>query len=362
MLVPRQRKQRYNSSRIGNQGTMKRDLQVAGRHQDPLRRFTATPLVADLCVMDRRVRLETNSTTLFDRALKLFEQDHGSSTAPHEFLWRFVGESNSCLKPPWPEMTAFSDHGLRYVNLGQRSFFAVDLEAREAIAFLSDELAKDEAGFSSVFASTIFDLTAAALGLVQISAACVALHGRALLIFGPPRSGKTTSTYLARQLGLEFHADEASFLDLKPEGLHVWGQFWPAAFREETTQFLPELSSSTRSLNYGSLSFLLLENHSFRPLRARPAVPVGCLFLERQASKAPRLIPLSSVELEDRLQHAPAFLDDARFDAQYAAALRALGELPAYRLLYGNDPGQAASAYLGLVTKLPRHHSSEVNQ
>lgn len=341
---------------------MRRDLQVAGRHQDPLRRFTAMPLIADLCVMDRRVRLETNSPTLFDRALKLFGHDQGSSSVPPEFLWRFVGESNSSLKPPWPEMSGFSDHGLRYINLGQRSFFAVDLEAREAVAFLSEELVRDEAGFSSVFASTLFDMTAAALRLVQISAACVALHGRALLIFGPPRSGKTTSTYLARQLGLEFHADQASFLDLKPEGLHVWGQFWPAAFREETAQFLPELSSSTRSLNYGSLSLLLLEDDLFPPFRAHAVVPAGCLFLERQASQAPRLIPLSSVELEDRLQLAPAFIDDGRFDAQYAAALQALGELPAYRLLYGNDPGEAASLYLGLLTKLPRHHSSEVKR
>jgi hypothetical protein len=213
-----------------------------------------------------------------------------------------------------------------------------------------------------VFASTLFDMTAAALRLVQISAACVALHGRALLIFGPPRSGKTTSTYLAGQQGLEFHADEASFLDLKPEGLHVWGQLWPAAFREETTQFLPELASSTSSFTYGSLTFLCFEKDLFRPLQARAVVPVGCLFLERQGSEVPRLIPLASAELEDRLRDALAFIDDGRFDSQYAVALRALGALPAYRLLYGNDPGEAARLYPGLVARLTPHHSSEAKR
>jgi hypothetical protein len=305
--------------------------------------------------MGRRVRLETNSATLFERSIKLFELAEGSSSAHPHFLWRLVGEANSGSKPPWPEMTAFSDHGLRYVSLGQRSFFGVDLEAREAIAFLSEDLARDEAGFSSVFASTLFDLTAAALGLVQISAACVALHDMALLIFGPPRSGKTTSTYLAARLGLEFHADEASFLDLQPGGLQVWGQFWPAAFREETTQFIPEVASSAQSLTYGSLKFLLFKDHKLLPARA--VVPVGCLFLERQAAKAPRLIPLASAELEDRLHGASAFVDDGCFDSQYAAALRALNELPAYRLLYGNDPGEAARLYPDLVARLSHHPS-----
>jgi hypothetical protein len=331
------------------------DLQVARKHQDPIRRFTPTSLSTTLYVMGRRVRLETNSGTLFERSLKFFEPAEGSSSAPFDFLWRWVGEANSGLKPPWPEMTAFSDHGLRYVSLGQRSFFGVDLEAREAIAFLAEDLARDEAGFSSVFASTLFDLTAAALGLVQISAACVALQGTALLIFGPPRSGKTTSTYLAAQLGLEFHADEASFLDLQPGGLRVWGQFWPAAFREETTQFISEVAPSAQSLTYGSLKFLLFKDHKSLPARA--VVPVGCVFLERQAAMAPRLIPLASAELANRLRGASAFIDDARFASQYASALRALGELPAYRLLYGDDPGEAARLYPDLVTRMSRHPS-----
>ncbi len=305
------------------------DAQVGMRHQDPLRRFTATPLRTDLRVMGRRLRLATNSATLFKQAIGLFAHDESSPTKAPDFLWRFVGDANSGLTPPWPEMTAFSDDGLRYVNLGQRSFFAVDLEAREAVAFLSEELASDKAGFSSVFASTLFDITAAALGLVQISAACVSLDGKALLIFGPPRSGKTTSTYLATQLGLEFHSDEAAFLDPKPEGLQVWGQFWPAAFREESTQFLPELVSATHPLAYGNLKFLLLEDHTRQPLLTHPVYPAACLFLERQAAAAPLLIPLQQTELEVRIRRASAFIEDRCFDSQRSAALHALARLPA---------------------------------
>ena len=331
-------------------------VQAVSKLHDPLRRLTATPLVTDLNIMGRKVRLESNSAALFGGITGLFETDAESTSTPPDFLWRLVGEMNTGSYQPWPKMAAFSDEGLRYVNLGQRSFFAIDLDAGEAVAFLSEELASDPLGFSSVFVATLFDMTAPALGLVQIAAACVALHGRALLVFGPPRSGKTTSTYLAGKLGLEFQAYQASFLDLKPHGLRVWGQFWPAAFREETVQFLPELESATRSFTYGDLTFLCFTEHPFQAPRARAVIPVGCVFLERQAADVPQLIPMVSAEREDLLKDCLSFQDDVRFTSQYASALRALSKLPAYRLPYGNDPAVAAT-FLRSILRI--HNSLE---
>jgi len=212
---------------------------------------------------------------------------------------------------------------------------------------------------SSVFAATLFDLMASSLGLVQISAACVALHGKALLVIGPPRSGKTTSTYLAGKLGLEFHADQASFLDLQPDGLCVWGQFWPAAFRTESVQFLPELKTSTGSFTYGDLTFLCFNKHPFQASRAQPVIPIGCVFLERQMTNVPYLFPVSPLEREERLNNCLSFQDDDRFRIQYASALRELGKLPAYRLPYGEDPAVAAT-FLRSILKI--HNSMETTR
>lgn len=331
-------------------------MQVATQYRDPLRRLTPTPLVTHLNIMGRRVRLESSSAALFDGIAALFEHCPETCNTPPDFLWRLVGETDAGSNQTWPEMAAFSDEGLRYVNLGQRSFFAIDLDSSQAIAFLSEDLARDPVGLSSVFAATLFDLTASALGLVQISAACVALHGRALLVFGPPHSGKTTSTYLAGKLGLEFHADQASFLDIQPEGLRVWGQFWPAAFRPDSVKFLPELKTSTGSFTYGDLTFLCFAKHPFQASQARAVIPVGCVFLERQATKVPYLIPLAPSKREDRLSNCLSFQDDARFAPQFARALGELGKLPAYRLPYGDDPAVAATF---LRSILMVHHSLE---
>lgn len=325
-------------------------IQEATKLHDPLRRLTTTPLVADLSIMGRKIRLESNSAALFSRMNALFERFAGSSTTSPDFIWRLIGEKDSYAYPAWPKMAAFCDDGLRYVNLGERSFFAVDLDADKAIAFISEKLVNDAVGFSSVFAATLFDMTASALGLVPIGAACVGLNGKALLVFGPPRSGKTTSAYLAGKLGLDFLADEASFLDLKAEGLRVWGQFWPAAFRRESVQFLPELESFTESFTYAELTFLCVASSPFPAQRVHPATPIGCVFLERQAADVPHLIPIATGDRNNRLKNCLAFQDDDRFATHYRKALRDLGKLLAYRLPYGEAPAIAATFLRSILT------------
>jgi hypothetical protein len=306
--------------------------------------------------MGRTVRLETNSAMVLDRMVSLFERYQALHTLPSkilrgpEFLWKIVGETNSTLKPPWPELTAFSDHGLRYVNFGQRSFLAVDLEAREAVAFLSEELARDELGFSSIFAATLFDLTAAAMKLMPVAAACAALNGKALLIFGPPRSGKTTSTYLAGRLGLEVHADQVTYLELKRNGLHAWGQFWPAAFRPETIQFLPELSAVTRPLSGQGFTLLCLSGNQSGCSQARGVVPVAGILLERRTTSTPRLIRLSHPESSSSVKEIVPFRDDKRFESRRSAILSIVVRLPVYRLCFGPDPADAAPFFRELLT------------
>ncbi|MGH9326460.1 MAG: hypothetical protein ACRD2B_07225 [Terriglobia bacterium] len=324
--------------------------QAAAKHVDLLRRFTATPLAVSVKLMGRNLRLETNCDRVFSRVVRLFERYPRVDSGPCHFLWRIVSDKSSGLRPPWPEMIGFSCPGLRYVNLGQRSFFAVDIEAREAIAFISEELVQDGPGFSSVFLATLFDLTTGALDLVPISAACVAQSSKALLVFGSPRSGKTTSSYYASQMGFKVHADQASYAERAGRTVRIWGQFWPAAFRRETARYLPEIGLRGRPFTYGRSTFLCFETPQYRLPEAHSATAAACVFLERERLGKPRLRRLTAGELGAQLRKTPPLRDDACFEVNRAAVLKRLARLPSYQLRYGKNPKDAAQMYCELLT------------
>ena len=315
---------------------------------DPLHRFTPTPFTAALPVMGRTVQLETNSLRILERTGRLFSHYPGSRDGHPEFLWRIVIQSHPQLTPPWPKRTAFSGHGLRFAEFGQRNFLAVDLDAREGIGFLAQGLAEDELGLTSPFLDNMFCMSAGSLGLVSLRANSVSLGQKGLLIFGPPSSGKTSASYAAAKLGLEFHADEGVFLELETGNLRAWGGFWPIAFRPDALQFLPELRGRARPFAYLDLTFYHMDKPRFRTTQTHPVTPVCCVFLERQGPSLPSLSPLARIELSGRLAEDVLFKDDDRFAQQRATVLNTLERLPAYRLVYGSDPRRKLQLSFGI--------------
>jgi hypothetical protein len=323
-------------------------LELAPERSDPLHRFTRTELGTDLSVMARKVRFETNHASALQETLRALAQ-HRATTEPASFRWRVVVQAGAVAPPAWLQMRGYAGPGLRYVSFDQHSYFAVDLEQREAVSFLAIELVRDDLGFSSIFLATLLSMTAAALGLTPLSAACVGTAGRGILVFGPPRSGKTSSAYLAGKLGLQVLGDQNTFVELASHGLTAWGQFWPPAFRLDSEQYLPETRFLTRPFICGDLSFRCLQPHPFQAPRSQSVTPVCCVFLEREAALSPTLLRLSSSELRARLDRSLPFRDDDMFRQQQTAVLRTLGELPAYRLCYASDPEAAAALYPGLL-------------
>jgi hypothetical protein len=328
-----------------------RGVDVGSQRQDPLRRFTPTPYATALPLMGRTVRFETNDLRILDHVAELFSSYPGSPDGRPDFRWKIVIQSHPHMTPPWPKRTAFSDSGLRFAEFGQRNFIAVDLDAREGIGFLAEGLAEDELGLTSPFIDTIFYLTAGSLGLVSLTAACVATGDKGLLVMGPADSGKTTASYLSTKMGLEFHADQAVFLEPGSNGLCAWGDFFPAAFRPQGLQFLPELQASTRPFSYCDLRFYYLNKRGFQAARARPIEPVCCVYLARTSAPEPRLSSVSGAELSQRLSENLPFKDDDRFNAQCSCILNSLVKLPAYHLDYGSDPAVAAVFFHDLLTR-----------
>ena len=114
------------------------------KRPDLLRRFSSTPYATDLRLMQRTVRLETNSSTVLALTLKFFERHQDGRAGKPDFIWRIVCEPDCRVESTAVQLSAFSDLGLRYVNVGQRGFLAVDLERREAMGALADLFVESE--------------------------------------------------------------------------------------------------------------------------------------------------------------------------------------------------------------------------
>jgi hypothetical protein len=316
-----------------------------------MRRFTSTPHTTNMRLMQRVVCLETNSRAAQALALKFFERYQHGITGPPEFLWRVICESDPQVQSTAVRLSAFSDPGLRYVNIGQRGFLAVDLNRREATAFLADMFLDDESRFRHrPPLDILFCMTAPSLGLTTLSGGCVGLNDRGVLVFGPPDSGKTTACYLASQLGMEFHADHVVFLDMNDNILRAWGDSLPAVFRPEALDFLPELRPAARRSTYADLSFYYYDKSALQAPRARAITPVCSLFLKRGTSHEAQLKEITREACISGLRDCLLFNEDEQFDAQITKSLNAIASAPVYELKYGSDPKIAA----GYIEKLLR--------
>ncbi len=311
---------------------------------DLLHRFAATPHHVDLRLMQRTLRLETNKRSMVDLALKYFERhQYGNSAAP-EFCWRVIVESDLKTESAALQLSAFSEGGIRYVNIGQRGFLAVDLEKREGVAFLAESFVESDARLRHrPPLDILFSMTASSLGLMPLSGGCVGTRDKGVIVFGPPNSGKTTASYLASKCGLEFHADQVVFLDVRCDGLRAWGDPFPAVFRPETLDFLPELRHSARHSTYGHLSFYYYDKSGMQSQQASPVTPVCSVFLNRTGTGEPELREIAAEEAIVRLQDCTLFEEGPRFYGQILTGLTALIQSPVYHLRYGSDPAIAAA-------------------
>src|SRR5438477_334892 len=149
------------------------------KRPDLLRRFTSTPHATDLRLMQRTVRLESNRKDVLEFALKFFERYQHGRAGKSEFLWRLVCETDPQVQSTAVQFSAFSDLGLRYVNIEQRGFLTVDIERREARGFLGDRFVEGEPRFRHrPPLDVLFCMSAASLGLTALCGGCVGLNNR----------------------------------------------------------------------------------------------------------------------------------------------------------------------------------------
>ncbi len=150
----------------------------------------------------------------------------------------------SAMGPPRPPASVFrADRHLFAVAADAHNFATGDTRARLAAAWLTTEAVEDRPYFIYHFLDALAYPLITSLYFTPIHAGCVAREGRAVLLCGDSRSGKSSLAYACARRGWTFVSDDASPLLRRSAGARiVVGGPHRIRLRPDARDLFPELA------------------------------------------------------------------------------------------------------------------------
>ena len=245
--------------------------------------------------------------------------------------------------PSQMERFLFRAHGDTLVAAMGGNLLTAQLAQGSALGFITPELAANEPLLRHSVIECLGLLLVNYRDRTPIHAAGVVRNGRAVLLLGASKAGKSTLCYACVRAGFGLLSEDTVCVSLA-HGLRVWGHPGPIQLLPDAPRLFPELASLEPqlrpngkyklSVDIGALGAERLATHAERA--------IVCL-IARAPGQASQLEPLPAATAAALIAdpQEPGFtLLRARAPA-VAAALTAAGG--AYRLSVGSNPASAAA-------------------
>jgi hypothetical protein len=322
------------------------DPRAFDRPEDALYHNVPLRHVVELPVLGVPVRFESNSAA----ALALVEESFG--------LWRSLSDSPGLLSnervrvrlvvhdgdegaaTPAPVTVRLPDPD-RVITMTPGSMAISDGRRREGLAYITPALLADA---THVRFHVIEGMTLQLVTLCDrcpVHAGAIARGDVALLLAGPPGTGKSTLAYAAQRRGWRVLTDDAAYVQLRPT-FRLWGVPGRVRLLPDSRERFAELASVTAGVTADGTEKLdvVLPDASADLAGALPiASRVGVCLLERGES-TPRLAAVPGAEIRAALREGVG-LSRARFGAALDDALARLVSADGWRLGLSSDPDAA---------------------
>jgi hypothetical protein len=301
---------------------------------DPLRLTVDLPFHERLYPRGFPVGLATNSRLVAEAARESWRSFPQAFDAPDIQLRVAVdGEDTSPLAP---EPVFRSQKQLLAIVANSANFAFCDLAGAFAFCWVNAATAAHEEYLRYHFLDSMVLTILEHLRLTSVHAACVALNGRGVLLFGESGAGKSCLAFACARRGWALIGDDAGSLVRGRSDNIVLGDPTHLRFRESAVELFPELGNLPLSTTRGGEPSIQVLTRDLPEIATALRSPVErVVFLERRARGGARLIPLKKSEAFGRLaSELPLY--DAAVHEEHKTSLANLLRAGACELQYGD--------------------------
>jgi hypothetical protein len=346
------------------------DFVLFDRSPDSL--YFGVPLryAVDLPVLGIPVKFESNSPAALDvveGSFGTWRALHGRPEliAPEGVRVRLIvhdGDEGGASHPP---LTCRMPDRDRYIVHTPGSLSITDCRRREAVAYVTPALLADRAHVQYGVVEGMALCLVTACGRYPLHAAAIARGDVALLLAGPPGTGKSTLAYQAGRGGFRVLSDDSAYVQLEPV-FRLWGRPGRVYLPPSACSHFPELAGRTPSLLTDGSEKAVVPIPAGWEVRgvgqtgeaggvAPVASRVGVCLLERTGGgqRAPFSSPASPQEVQSFLKEGVG-ISRVRFGDELDQALARVAGAGGWRLSLSQNPADALPFLEAMLVELER--------